>query len=105
MEKKLELSGKFKVYLEYKDFLKLKKAILTSKKPIEEICEEFNISQYLLTKMFNLGYFNLDSKTILNSKKEAYYIDEEEIEASLFHDYKWEDLSEEEKKFYLNYKK
>ena len=55
--------------------------------------------------MFNLGYFNLDSKTVLNSKKEAYYIDEEEIEASLSHDYTWEDLSEEEKKFYLNYKK
>ena len=105
MEKKLELSGKFKIYLEYKDFLKLQKAMLIGKKPINEICEEFNISHHLLTKMFNLGYFNLDSKTVLDSKKEAYYIDEEEIEASLSHNYTWEDLSEEEKKFYLNYKK
>lgn len=105
MEKKLELSGKFKIYLKYKDFLKLKKAMLIGKKSIDEICEEFGISQYLLTKMFNLGYFNLDSKTVLNSKKEAYYIDEEEIATSLSHDYSWEDLSEEEKKFYLNYKK
>jgi hypothetical protein len=105
MEKKLELSGKFKVYIEYKKFEKLKKDILRNKKNLKELGIEYGISEYSMAKMFTLGYFNLDSKTVLNSKKEAYYIDEEEIEASLSHDYTWEDLSEEEKKFYLNYKK
>lgn len=81
--------------------------------PIEKISKEFNLSrdkvivriEYYLKNFDSYGNFKLLSEYYnrIGNKTEAYYTEEEMLNNTL--KYQWEELSDYEKQFYLDYGK
>jgi len=111
MEKNKKLSGNIKDF-DLEQIKRIGKKVAQGV-PIEKISKEFNLSrdkvivriEYYLKNFDSYGNFKLLSGYYnrIGSKTEAYYTEEQMFNNTL--KYQWEELSDYEKQFYLNYGK
>jgi len=111
MEKNKKLSGNIKDF-DLEQIKRIGKKVAQGV-PIEKISKEFNLSrdkvivriEYYLKNFDSYGNFKLLSGYYnrIGSKTEAYYTEEQMLNNTL--KYQWEELSDYEKQFYLNYGK
>jgi len=111
MEKNKKLSGNIKDF-DLEQIKRIGKKVAQGV-PIEKISKEFNLSrdkvivriEYYLKNFDSYGNFKLLSGYYnrIGSKTEAYYTEEQMFNNTL--KYQWEELSDYEKQFYLDYGK
>jgi len=109
MEEEIDLRGnsyfnsKTKYKFSLKEILKIKKDLLDGLS-VEKISKKYSISVPRVNILMDRFIFKTyNSSKILGSKLEPYYNTEEELFNLGIYNYTWEDLTDHEKKFYLNY--
>jgi hypothetical protein len=95
-----------KIFTE-KDILDIKNSLLAGVQ-VKKIAKKYSVCSRVIDTIFK--EFLLDKKnfypsTQLGSKDEEYYTEEEMLSGIDYSSYTWDNLTEEEKQFYLNYGK
>lgn len=109
MEEEVDLRGsayfnnKTRYKFSVEEILDIKKDILAGI-PVEKLTLKYNLTEPRISTLINKFIFkSYDNNKILGRKTEPYYNSETELFNIGVFNYTWEDLTEEEKQFYLDY--